>query len=469
MGRPASAEPSRLLLPVLIYCGLSTAIISSLGVLLIPTIAQAQDVSLPAAQWVLTVNLLVGSAATPVLGRLADGGHPRRVLLATLGVVVVGSLLAATASNFGVLLLGRALQGLTYGIIPVTMTLARAYLPPRRVGHGIAALSVTAATGIGLGYPITGAVAEYVDYRVAFWIAVAFAGTALVLVPFAVPGSDVQTGARRPFDVLGAVLFAAGLCAGLLGLSESPRWGWDNPAVPGLLGASALLFALWAWWELRAPAPLIRLDLLKDANVRLAQISAFGFGLSMYAAFAAVSQLAQIPKSTGYGLGLGSFAAGFVILPLSLASQLASRLSQLIARRVGQQAMLPAAGVAVVVADLVLVAHHSHPAELVLGMSILGVGLGIAWAAMPSLLLGSVPPEELGSATAVNQVLRSSGGAVASAMLAAVLAASATSDLPSDDGYRTAFALSAGICAVLLTWLLVRALRGGARAAADPA
>ncbi len=471
MQRASTGELSRFLLPTLVYCGLSTAVISSLGVLLIPTIAEAQDVSLPAAQWILTVNLLVGSVATPVLGRLADGGHPRRVLLGTLTAVVVGSVLAATATNFGVLLAGRALQGMTYGIIPVTMTLAREHLPAPRVRHGIAALSVTAATGIGLGYPITGAIAEYLDYRVAFWLAVVIAGTALAVVPFVVPGSDVEVAQRPPFDVIGTVLFTAALGAVLLGLSEGSRWGWDSPAVLALFGGSGSAFAVWVWWELRVPAPLIRLDLLRHADVRLAQTAAFGFGMSMYAAFAAVSQLAQIPKSTGYGLGLSAFAAGLVILPLSLASQIASRLSQLLARRVGQHAILPLAALAGVVANVGLIRYHDRTWELLIAMALLGAGLGVAWAAMPTLLLGSVPAGELGSATALNHVLRSAGGAVATAALAALLAASATGGVPGDGGYQATFALSASICAVLGMWLIVRAFQVGiepGRASPDP-
>lgn len=456
---------------MLVYCGLSTAVISSLGVLLIPTIAEAQDVSLPAAQWILTINLLVGSVGTPVLGRLADGGHPRRVLLGALTAVVVGSVLAATATNFGVLLLGRALQGLTYGIIPITMTLARMHLDAAQIRAGVAALSVTAATGIGLGYPLTGAVAEYLDYRVAFWIAVLFAGSALALIPFVIPGSPTAAGPRRSFDVPGTLLFGLGLGATLLGLSESERWGWDSAATSGLLGGGVVLLAAWAWWELRAPAPLVRIGLLRHPDVLLAQTAAVGFGMSMYASFAAVSQLAQIPQSSGYGLGLSAFAAGLVILPLSMASQLSSRLSGAVGRRLGQHAMLPLAALAVTAANIGLIDHHGEVWELLAAMAMLGLGLGVAWGAMPLLLLGAVPPDETGSATALNQVLRTAGGAVASAAVAAVLAASATGGLPSDDGYRAAFALSAVVCAVLLAWLVVRALQTGAapgRASADP-
>jgi len=220
---PRTAEVplrQRALLPVLIYCGLCLAVISSLGVLLIPTIAHAQHVSLAAAQWMLTLNLLVGAISTPVLGRIADGPHPRRVLIGMLICVLVCSLLAATSSAFPQLLVGRALQGLAYGIIPITITLARRHLPGDRVGPGIAALSVTAATGIGLGYPFTGIVAEHLDYRVAFWVAAGFSASALAMVPWAIPGSAPRE--RRP-DVIAWLLRSAAFGSGAVFRAISER------------------------------------------------------------------------------------------------------------------------------------------------------------------------------------------------------------------------------------------------------
>jgi predicted MFS family arabinose efflux permease len=84
----------------LIHAGLSTAIVSSLGMLLVPTIFREMDVSVSTAQWMLTISLLVGAIATPVMGLPGDGLHKKRILLSALLIILVGSLFAATASNF---------------------------------------------------------------------------------------------------------------------------------------------------------------------------------------------------------------------------------------------------------------------------------------------------------------------------------------------------------------------------------
>jgi MFS family permease len=339
------------------------------------------------------------------------------------------------------------------------MTLARRHLPVERLQSGVAALSVTAVTGIGLGYPLTGAVAEYGDYRVAFWIAVAFAASGLAVVPFVVPGAGSRRPATQPFDVGGAVLLGAGLGCGLLALAESTRWGWTSVAIPGLLAASAVLLTIWVYWELRAPAPLIQLDLLRLPDVRLAQVSALAFWLAMFGSFAATGTLAQSPEGAGYGPSLSAFAAGFVILPLSIGSQAASRTGVWLARRFGPRAVLVLGAVAVVAANSALLQWHAETWQLLIGMLVLGVGVGIALSTMPLLLLGAVPADQLGSSMGANGVLRQVGGSIASAMVGALLAAHSVGGRATDEGYRWTFGLGAGMGIALTTWLVWATVR----------
>src|SRR5919199_5894512 len=102
----------RLFVPSLLGIGLVVSVISSLGAPLIPTIAHDLHATLSATQWSLTVTLLVGAVASPVVGRLGDGPHRRTVLLVCLSIVTLGGAVAALAGSLGVLIAGRALQGL---------------------------------------------------------------------------------------------------------------------------------------------------------------------------------------------------------------------------------------------------------------------------------------------------------------------------------------------------------------------
>ena len=153
---------TRGLVPVLVGVTLVISIVSSLGAPLLPEVAQSLDVSLDAAQWSLTAALLAGTIAAPVLGRLGDGPHRREAILGALAVVFVGSIIAGLADSIGVLVAGRAMQGVGLGVAPVTMAVARDLLPADRVAGVIGLLSVSAAAGVGVGLS-----AQRVDRRLA--------------------------------------------------------------------------------------------------------------------------------------------------------------------------------------------------------------------------------------------------------------------------------------------------------------
>src|SRR3712207_394222 len=107
----AVTRSPRALVAALVFAGTVVAVISSLGAPRVPAIASSTGASLPDAQWSLTVTLLGGAVAAPVVGRLGDGPHRRRVILAVLGVVTLGGVLAALPLGLGWLIAGRALQG----------------------------------------------------------------------------------------------------------------------------------------------------------------------------------------------------------------------------------------------------------------------------------------------------------------------------------------------------------------------
>jgi predicted MFS family arabinose efflux permease len=450
--------PRRGLVAALVYCGLCTSVVGSLGALLIPTISEQQNVSRGTAQWVLTAALLVGAVATPVLGALSDRPTRRTVLLCTLGLVLLGSVLAATAQSFPQLVIGRAMQGLTYGVIPMATATARAHLGPDRVRSAVAALSVTTVTGAGLSFPLTGLIVQVSNYRVAFWFAVGFTALALGAVLLTVPGRDPSAAGRSArLDWPGAALLAGGLASLLLAVSQGDEWGWSSPGVVGLFASAAVLFLLWTWHELRTARPLVQLRTLANRDVALANVSALGLGAMLFAGSSAVSQLAQTPRSTGYGFGLGLLLAGLALMPSSIGSQVSNRFVQVLARRIPIQRMLPV-GPALICLDMTfLTFFHDQLWQVYSGMFVQGLAIGASFVVMPTMILAAVPPEQTGSAVALNQVLRTLGGSIGSATVGALLAAATLRGelLPAEHGYTLAFAGTAVGCVLLALVLLL--------------
>lgn len=454
----ATSRPN--LMPALVYAALSTAIVSSLGMLLVPSIASGMQVPVGTAQWMLTINLLVGAIATPVMGRLSDGPHKKRLLVWSLGIILVGSVLAALAPNFTVFLIGRALQGLTYGIVPVTISLARRYIEPSKVQPSISSLSVTVSTGIGIGYPLTGIIAGLVDFRFAFWFAALFVVSAVIVVVRVVPGGPDVLASQEPFDYLGTGLLGLGLGTLLLGISEGPNWGWGSPETVGILAVAAVLLAVWSRTAMRSSHPLINLRVLRHGEVLLANLTAVGLGAALYIGLSISSLIAQTPASTGYGIALPVFWAGFVMFPLSVGSFTANRIVRRLSNRISLTALLPIGAGVVAVSGTMLWFAHTHLWEILLGMLLFGLGMGASYAAMPALIARSVATEELGSSVSFNQVLRTVGSSFGTAVAGAVLAANMGPEMhATDTGITLTLAIGAVLCMAVFAALLIHTLK----------
>ena len=450
----------------LVYAALTSSIVSSLGMLLVPSVATEFDIPVSTAQWMLTVNLLVGAVATPIMGRLADGPHTRKLLLTSLGVIFVGSVIATVAPNFAVFLLGRALQGLLYGTVPITIALARRHLTFTASQPTISTLSVTVSVGMGLGYPLTGILAATFDLRAAFAFAALFVATAAIGVWRFIPAGPDPLAPRTPFDVEGALLLGAGLAALMLWISEAQTWGWGSDMAIIVLVVALNSLLLWGVHSVRTRFPLVNLRVVRRPEVLLANATAIGLGTAMYIGLSIASLVAQAPAETGFGLAVPLMWAGFMMAPLSVGSLVANRTVRALSRRYDMAVFLPVGAAVMTVASVLLWLRHGDFWTLAIGMFLFGAGIGSGYAAMPALIARSVAVDQLGSAVSFNQVLRTVGGAVGAALSAAVLAAHPSdSAYSTDEGITMAFGVGVICCAAVMLALVLHAVLGRRRRA----
>ncbi|MFD5434205.1 MFS transporter [Kitasatospora sp. NPDC127067] len=433
-----STRRERALVPVLVFLSAVVAVISSLGAPMIPTIAAVDHVSLSEAQWSLTITMLVGAVTTPVLGRLGDGPHRRTVTLTAAAVVVLGSVLAALPLGFGWLVAGRALQGVGLGLTPLAIATARDSLGPAASRSAVALLSITTVAGVGLGYPITGLIAESFGIHAGFWFGAVISALALLLAALVLPPTTDRE--RRPLDVPGAVLLGLALVGLLLVLSEGETWGWDSARLRTVAVLSLLLLAGWLWHELRTAHPLVDLRALRNPVVLTADVAGLVAGVGMYLLMSLVIRYVQTPTSAGYGLGASVVVAGLVLLPFSAASLLSSKVVPGLARRTSSALVLPLGCAVSLVSVLLFLSARDHLWELMVVMGIAGLGVGCTFAVMPGLIVNAVPAHEVGSSVSFNQVLRYVGYSTGSALCGAVLQAHTAPgrQLPTDSGYRDA-------------------------------
>ncbi|MFJ8910325.1 MFS transporter [Amycolatopsis sp. NPDC102389] len=420
----------------LVCTALAGAVIGSVGAPLITPVATGMHVSLDAAQWTLTVTLFSGAIAGPVLGRLGSGPYRRATILVTLALVMTGGLLTVLPLPYVALLIGRGLQGLGVAAGALLMSVARAHLPPERSTSTIAALSVASTVGIGVGYPVVSLLDQLAGLRAAYGFGFLLSAVALVIawrfLPAEVPGELPR------IDVPGALLLALGTFGVLLVIAEPSLWATAWTA-GGLLAGSAAVLAGWVFVELRTTAPLVNLRLLGQGPLLRANLAILVAGAGLYLLFSLFTRYVQTPAGAHYGFALPGVAAGAALIPFSLLGFVAGKAIPGLVARLTERWMY-AFSVVIAVASALLFAVGDQSFLLVLvAIALLGFAVGGVFAVMPKLVLAVVPQEETASVLSINQIARSVGMAVGSA-LAGLLLAAATPDgalLPARGGYLT--------------------------------
>jgi MFS family permease len=452
-------DSDRRLVSCLILAALCGAIVSGFGTPLIPEVARVEDVSLEAAQWTLTMTLVVGAITTPIVSRLGDGRRRRHVLVGILAAVAFGGLVAAAIETFPGLLAGRALQGLGYGLIPLTIGVAREYLAGTVLRRTLALLSTSIALGVGLANPLTGLFVRYLDYRAAFLFGAALTAVAAVLTARVVPRSSVAP-RRLGVDVPGALLLGGGLGAGLLAISRGGTWGWTSVTIVSLGLASVLLLALWTVVELRAATPLVDLRLACSPALLGVNLTALCTGAAVFGGMSLVYRVLQAPADAPGGLGQSLLVAGLLMTPMSVGSLLAPGLARRLTEWIRVRFVLAVGSALVAAAYLFFAWAHTTLWQVAVVTFVAGIGIGVAYSVMPALIVARTPPERTASATGVNTVLRITGGAIGSAMIAALQAAWTPrgEDFPAAAGYVVAALFAAGLCGIsaLVSVLLVQ-------------
>jgi MFS family permease len=230
----------------------------------------------------------------------------------------------------------------------------------------------------------------------------------------------------------------------LVGVSEGNRWGWTSGAVLGCFALAAVMLVLFSLWELRTDDPLIDLRLMRHRALWTVNLAGFAIGFAMFGSYILIPQLVQTDPSNGYGFGASVMVSGLYLLPSALVMLVAGPLSGRMSTRRGSRLPLALGTVFAGLAYAVLALLHDESWEIVLGSGLLGLGIGLAFAAMANLVVEAVPPEMTGVATGVNTIVRSIGGAIGGQVAAAILTASAGGDgIPTIDGYAGAFSMSA--------------------------
>lgn len=420
-----------------------TTLIPALGVLKDEIHTDSSGVA-----WTLTGYLLAAAVFTPLFGRLGDMFGKRKMLVISLVAFAAGSVVAAVGSSLTVIVAGRVLQGVGGGIFPLCFGIIRDEFPRERVGQSIGLISATLGIGGGLGLVIGGLLVDHASYHDIFWLSAAMSALAAVAVQVWIHESPVRTPGK--VDLRGAAVLGVGLVLPMVAIARANDWGWGSPKVLVLIAVGLAILVFWVWLQKHTAEPMADIATLRRPPVLMTNVATVLVGFGMFGAYILIPQLAEAPKSTGYGFGLSATAAGVLMLPSALAMLVIGPVSGILGARMGNKLPLALGGFTTAIGLILMGVWHGSEWEILVFNTVTSVGIGLAYAAMPNLIVDAVPPHQTGQATGFNAVVRSVGSSLGSQVTAAILAGSVLSatGLPSDGGFADAFYISGAIALV---------------------
>jgi MFS family permease len=398
--------------------------------------------------WTLTGYLLSAAVATPLLGRFGDMFGKRRILVLALGLFAAGNVISAFGNTLEVVVAGRVLQGAGGGIFPLCFGIIRDEFPRERVRSSIGLISAIAGIGGGLGLVMGGLLVDHASYHWIFWAGAAGAVAAAVAAQLLVPESPVRT--PGAVDVRGAAVLTIGLVLPLYAIAKANAWGWGSAQTLILIGAGLAVLVGWVRLQRNTDEPLADIPTLSRRPVMVTNLATLFTGFGMFGSFIVIPQLAEAPTKTGYGFGVTATQAGLLIVPGALTMLVAGPLSGILGNRFGSKIPL-ALGCLASAAGLLLVGLlHDSEFEVVIFTVVMFAGIGLAFAAMPNLIVDAVPQEKTGEATGFNALVRSVGSSLGSQVSASILAGSiaASGGMPTEGSFTTAFSISAAVALV---------------------
>jgi len=410
--------------------------------------------------WMLASVLLVGAVISPVVGKLADTHGKRRLLLACIGLTVIGSVISAVAPNYAIMLAGRVLSGFFIATLFLSYSLIRDVFPARIVPLAVA----IATSGMGLiTIPLpffSGWLIDGFGFRSVFWFIGGILIVAAGLIVLTTPESPVRL--RSRIDPVGALLLGGGVGGVLVAISFGDSWGWGSVSTLAYLFGGIALLAAWVVSARIVSEPLVDLRLFGQRPVILTAVSA-GFCYAITAVVGVIlPTMVMTPAVPGMdlGYGFGADAEGFAIYqaPLGAAGVVAGVLvGFLVGRGLKPRLSMIFGMISFLIGCTLMAFAHATTWSVILIALIIGMATGTGYASIPNLQIVSVPPQLQASTASMVAVFQS--------MFAAILPVIAFSIMNSHIALEVEGAVIYDNDAITYAWL-VAAVAGALGAAA---
>ena len=370
-----------------------------------PTLTGTFGVSMRVIEWVAMAYMLTLTIFLPLFGRLADVHGRSRLYNVGFVVFSAGSVMCGAAGSAGFLIAARVVQAIGAGLLQAnSVALITQAFPASERGKAIGIQGAVQAVSMAIGPFVGGILIAAVGWRAIFYLNIPIGALGTLAALLTLP-RDRKPEKKESIDWLGAALFAAGLASLVFAFNESAKVGASTGTILGWLAAGVVLVAALVARELTVEHPLIDLRLFRNSTFLVGNLT----GMLSYFVLFAVMFL--VPFYLQKVLGYGSELTGALLIPVPLAMAIVAPLAGHASDRHGARVMTTTGMLVSALACLRLLSldETSHVSMLLTGLVLLGIGMGLFTPPNNSAIMGSAPPDKLGVAGGVLNMMRSLG------------------------------------------------------------
>ncbi|MFB7275349.1 MFS transporter [Streptomyces sp. NPDC056244] len=411
--------------------------------------------------WFTLTTALVGTFFLPFAAKAAGLYGKKHVMVVATGVGLVGDVIAATATNYEMLLVGRGIAGVYTVAMPLAYAMARDVFPRRLVGPASGILG----GGVGLvalvGPFLSGYLLDHHGFRGTLWFMAIATAVNLVLLLLFVPESPVREDGGR-MDWVGGLLLGGGLTCIVYAIGEGSHWGWTSGKLAAFVGLG--LVALMAFFivQKRVDSPLLPIPLLAQRKVWTVFLATGVVAGAVYSVGVAMQLLALMPAIPGLSDGLGWSATknAQVTAPMSVVLIVMAVVTGILARRMDARILLGAGGVFAAVGYALGSQIHHSTGDFILFGVVAGIGMGMIVSIIPIMVISVVLPKDQAVVNGAQNLIQGVFQVVFTQLVFVVMSQNGKvlkgTQFYVDSGFTNAFWLVSGCCAagVLLVLLI---------------
>ncbi|MDN7247422.1 MDR family MFS transporter [Planococcus shenhongbingii] len=383
----------------------------------LPEIMIDLNVTASTVQWLVTGYMLVNGILIPASAYFIQRYSNRSIFIVAMSLFALGTLLAAIAPVFSVLLIGRMVQAAGSALMmPLLMNVMLAAFPIEKRGSAMGFFGLVMVVAPAIGPTLSGFIVEHYSWRVLFWIVLPIALIPLALGIFKLKNLTFQD-RNLSLDKLSLVLSSLGFGGILYGFSSAGTMGWTDPVVVLTIAIGIVSLLIFGFRQLKLDEPLLQIRIYKYPMFALSSAISVAISMSMFSAMILMPIYIQTIK------GISPIESGLLMLPGALVMGVMSPITGRLFDKFGAR-VLAVPGLAIVVATTYMFSQLSLESSFFNIMLIYTIRmLGISLVMMPVMTngLNTLPMKSYPHGTAINNTLQQVAGAVGSAFLISIM------------------------------------------------